>query len=61
MKSKKRRKSWEPEDVDNLKRFARRKIGTPRIAKRMKRTEAAIRQKAFSLGLSLETRVGASV
>ena len=54
-----RRRPWEAEDVRELKQYARRRTSAPRIAKRLKRTEGAIRQKAFSLGLSLETRLGA--
>lgn len=52
---------WEAEDVRELKQSARRKVGATRIARRLKRTEGAVRQKAFSLGLSLETRLGALI
>jgi hypothetical protein len=36
--------------------MARKKTPAAKIAKALKRTEGATRQKAFSLGLSLETR-----
>jgi hypothetical protein len=51
-----KRRAWTAEQVRTLKTMARRKKGAPRIAKTLKRTEGATRQKAFSLGLSLDTR-----
>lgn len=57
MKPRKRR-PWKSEEVHALRQSARRKTGVRRIAKRLQRTENAIRQKAFFLGLSLETRLG---
>jgi hypothetical protein len=39
-----------------LKTMARRKTRSASIARTLKRTEGATRQKAFSLGLSLDTR-----
>lgn len=54
-----RRRPWETSELRELKQSARRKVGALRIAKRLKRTQGAIRQKAFTLGLSLETRRGA--
>jgi len=56
MKSSKRR-SWTTADVRTLKTLARKKTGAGKIAKKLKRTEGATRQKAFSLGVSLDTRV----
>ena len=38
-----------------LRQFARKKTPAGRIAKKLKRTEGATRQKAFSMGLSLDT------
>jgi hypothetical protein len=35
---------------------SRNKVGAGTIAKRLKRAERATRQKAFSMGLSLDTR-----
>jgi class 3 adenylate cyclase len=40
-----------------LKSLARKKTQAGKIARKLKRTEGATRQKAFSLGLSLDTRV----
>jgi len=39
-----------------LKSLAKKKTPAPKIAKVLKRTEGATRQKAFSLGVSLESR-----
>jgi len=55
-KSNKKRRAWTGEDVRTLKTFARKKTPAGTIARKLKRTEGATRQKAFSLGLSLETR-----
>jgi len=54
-KSKKRR-AWTAADVSGLKAMAKRKTAAKRIAKTLKRTEGATRQKAFSIGLSLDSR-----
>jgi len=43
-------------DEIELKTLARKKTPAGRIAKRLKRTEGATRQKAFSIGLSLDSR-----
>ncbi len=43
-------------EVRELKSAARKKTPAGKIAKALKRTEGATRQKAFSLGLSLDTR-----
>jgi hypothetical protein len=52
-----KRRSWTPADVRTLKTLARKKTGASKIAKKLKRTEGATRQKAFSLGVSLDSRV----
>jgi hypothetical protein len=44
------------EQVRELKSLARKKTPAGKIAKSLKRTEGATRQKAFSLGLSLDSR-----
>ena len=49
---------WEKTDVSFLKRNAG-KHPALWIAKRLKRTEGATRQKAFALRLSLDTRAAA--
>jgi hypothetical protein len=51
-----RRRSWTSSDVRTLKTMARKKTRAASIARTLKRTEGATRQKAFSLGLSLDTR-----
>jgi len=52
-----KRRSWTAGDERTLKSLARKKTPAGKIAKKLKRTEGATRQKAFSLGLSLDTRV----
>jgi hypothetical protein len=52
----KRRRAWTSVQVRELKSMARKKTPARKIAKSLKRTEGATRQKAFSLGLSLDTR-----
>jgi hypothetical protein len=53
-KSKKR--EWTKTDIRELKTLARGKIPAGKIARALKRTEGATRQKAFSLGVSLDSR-----
>ncbi len=52
-----KRRSWESSDVNTLKKLARAKVPAKRIAKKLRRSEGATRQKAFSIGLSLESRM----
>jgi len=52
-----KRRVWTTEQVRTLKTLARKKTNAARIAKTLKRTEGATRQKAFSMGLSLDSRV----
>lgn len=52
-----KRRSWETDEVQELKGLARKKVPAPKIAKKLRRTESATRQKAFSLGLSLDSRI----
>ena len=52
-----KRRSWTTADVRTLKSLARKKTRAGKIAKTLKRTEGATRQKAFSLGVSLDARV----
>ena len=51
-----KRREWTREDVRNLKAFARERTPARKIARTLKRTEGATRQKAFCLGLSLDSR-----
>ena len=50
------RHAWTADHVRTLKTLARKKTRAASIAKILKRTEGATRQKAFSLGLSLNSR-----
>ena len=50
----KKRRAWTADQVRELKSLARKKTPAGKIAKSLKRTEGATRQKAFSIGLSLE-------
>jgi hypothetical protein len=50
------RRIWTAEHVRTLKKMAHKKKRASQIAKTLKRTEGATRQKAFSLGVSLDSR-----
>jgi hypothetical protein len=52
----KKRCPWTNADVRELKSAARNKTPAKKVAKSLKRSEGATRQKAFSLGLSLDSR-----
>lgn len=52
----KRRRTWTAVEVRELKSLAKKRTTATRIARTLKRTEGATRQKAFSLGLSLDSR-----
>jgi hypothetical protein len=51
-----KRRAWSASDVRALKTLARSKTRAATIARKLKRTEGATRQKAFSMGLSLDSR-----
>jgi hypothetical protein len=51
-----KRRGWTKDDVKELKGLAKQKLPTAKIAKALKRTEGATRQKAYSLGVSLDSR-----
>jgi len=51
-----KRRSWTSADVRVLKSAARNKTPAKKVARSLKRSEGATRQKAFTLGLSLDTR-----
>ena len=51
-----KRRAWTAKDVRSLKRLASKRTRAANIGRTLRRTEGATRQKAFSLGLSLETR-----
>jgi hypothetical protein len=50
------RREWTKDDVRELKTLARQKTPIAKIAKSLKRTPGATQQKAFTLGVSLDTR-----
>jgi hypothetical protein len=52
----KKRRAWTSSEVRDLKSMARKKTSASKIAKKLRRTEGATRQKAFSIGLSLDSR-----
>ena len=56
MAKKSKRRAWTKEDVRVLKTLARQKTPASKIARTLKRTEGATRQRASSMGVSLETR-----
>jgi len=55
-KKAKKRRAWTAGEVRDLKTLAKKKTAAAKIAKKLKRTEGATRQKAFSIGLSLDSR-----
>jgi hypothetical protein len=57
MPKKTKRRAWTTQNVNTLKSMAKKKMTAGRIAKALKRTEGATRQKAFSMGLSLDSRL----
>jgi len=56
MAKKRKRVAWSSAHVRTLKSMAKKRKPAGAIAKTLGRTEGATRQKAFSLGLSLDTR-----
>jgi len=56
MAKKAKRRAWTASDIRLLKTGARSKTAASSIVRKLKRTEGATRQKAFSLGLSLDSR-----
>ena len=50
------RRAWTPAELKTLKALAKKKTHAGSIAKALKRSEGATRQKAFGLGLSLDSR-----
>jgi hypothetical protein len=49
-------KRWTDADLKTLKKHSRDKTPVSKVSKMMKRTEATIRMKAYSLGLSMGHR-----
>jgi hypothetical protein len=57
MKNGSKMRFWTSVHVRELKSLARKKVPARSIARRLKRSEGATRQKALSIGLSLDSRV----
>jgi hypothetical protein len=53
---KSKRREWTAQDVRELKSLARQKTPAGQIARKLKRTEGATRQKALTLNVSLNSR-----
>ena len=53
---KSKRREWTAQEVRELKSLARQKTPAPQIARKLKRTEGATRQKALTLNVSLNSR-----
>jgi hypothetical protein len=51
-----KRREWTKQDVSHLKGFARQKTPAAKIARFLRRTVGAVRQKAWSMGVSLDCR-----
>jgi hypothetical protein len=49
-------RTWTTDDVRALKALAKQKTPIAKIARTLKRTESATRQKAYALGVSLRSR-----
>jgi hypothetical protein len=56
MAKRSKRRAWTTAEVRTLKAQAKKKTQAKSIAKTLRRSEGATRQKAFSMGLSLDTR-----
>ena len=56
MKNGRKRRAWTAADIRELKAGVRKKIVAAKIARALERSEGATRQKAFALGLSLNSR-----
>jgi hypothetical protein len=52
-----KRREWTAEDVRELKQLAKAKTPAAQIARKLKRTEGATRQKALTLEVSLNSRM----
>ena len=51
-----KRREWTSQDVRELKSLARQKTPARRIGRKLRRSEGAIRQKAYAEGISLSLR-----
>jgi hypothetical protein len=51
-----RRKGWSKQDLGDLKSYAKKKTPARMIGRHLKRSEGAVRQKAYAVGISLSLR-----
>ena len=49
-------REWTEDDVRQMKMLAKQRVGAATIAKKLKRTLAAVKMRASVLGVSLDTR-----
>ena len=56
MAKKSMRREWTKDNIRELKTLARQKVPVAKIAKSLKRTLRATQQKAYSIGVSLNSR-----
>ena len=56
MAKKSMRREWTKDNIRELKTLARQKMPVAKIAKSLKRTLRATQQKAYSIGVSLNSR-----
>lgn len=52
----KTRRGWSSRDLGDLKSLARQKTPAKQIGRKLKRSEGAVRQKAYAVGISLSLR-----
>ena len=50
------RKGWSKKDLGDLKSLAKQKTPARKIGRQLKRSEGAVRQKAYAVGISLSLR-----
>jgi hypothetical protein len=50
------RREWTKQDLKDLKTLAREKTPARTIGRKLKRSEGAVRQKAYAVGISLSLR-----
>ena len=55
-KKRKTRRGWSKKDLGDLKSLAQKKTPARQIGKKLKRSEGAVRQKAYAVGISLSLR-----
>jgi hypothetical protein len=56
MAKKAKLRAWSKDNIRELKTLARQKMPVAKIAKSLKRTLRATQQKAYSIGVSLDSR-----